>query len=86
MRGNRMSIGLSKCVLRTRVLVAGSLLFGLAGCSFQNPLDSSGPEPRVEDCMLLQQATPAKFVCDGKTYTAVQLSDIRTAKPATAAK
>ena len=24
------------------------------------------------------QATPAKFVCNGKTFTAVQLSDIRT--------
>jgi hypothetical protein len=50
----------------------------LSGCSFQNPLVSEGPEPRVENCMLLQQATPAKFVCNGKTFTAVQLSDIRT--------
>jgi hypothetical protein len=32
--------------------------------------------------MLLQQATPAKFVCDGKTYTAVQLTDIREGKSA----
>jgi hypothetical protein len=42
---------------------------------------SSGPEPRVEDCALIQQATPSRYVCGGKTYTAVQLSDIRTAKP-----
>jgi len=27
--------------------------------------------------MLLQQATPTKFVCGGKIYTAVQLADIR---------
>jgi hypothetical protein len=42
---------------------------------------SSGPEPRVEDCALIQQATPARYVCGGKTYTAVQLSDLRTPKP-----
>lgn len=48
-----------------------------AGCASRNPFVSEGPEPRVENCMLLQQATPAKFVCDGKTYTAVQLTDIR---------
>jgi hypothetical protein len=48
----------------------------------ENPILSSGPYPRVEDCMLLQQATPTKFICGGKTYTAVQLSDIRQGKPA----
>jgi hypothetical protein len=62
------------------------IVANFAGCSFQNPIMSSGPAPRVEDCMLLQQATPAKFVCNGKTYTAVQLTDIRngtaTAPPA----
>jgi len=52
----------------------------LAGCA-SNPFLSSGPEPRVEDCALIQQATPSRYVCGGKTYTAVQLSDIRTAKP-----
>lgn len=49
----------------------------LSGCASRNPLTSEGPEPRVENCMLLQQATPARFVCDGKVYTAVQLTDIR---------
>jgi len=43
---------------------------------------SSGPTPRVEDCMILQQSTPTKFVCNGKTYTSVQLSDIRLGKGA----
>jgi hypothetical protein len=49
-----------------------------SGCATGNPLLSSGPAPRVEDCMLLQQATPTKYVCGGKTYTAVQLAEIRT--------
>lgn len=82
-----MKIGLSRSLLRAVMLAAGFLVPGLAGCSFQNPLASYGPEPRVEDCMLLQQATPAKFVCNGKTYTAVQLTDIRNGTtPASAAK
>jgi len=72
-----MKIGLSKRPLRVGLLVAGFAMPSLSGCSFQNPIMSAGPTPRVEDCMLLQQATPAKFVCNGKTYTAVQLTDIR---------
>ena len=31
--------------------------------------------------MLQQQATPTKYVCAGKSYTAVQLADIRNGKP-----
>jgi hypothetical protein len=72
-----MKIGLGQRPVRAGLIVTGFAMLGLAGCSFQNPLASSGPEPRVEDCMLLQQATPARFVCGGKTYTATQLSDIR---------
>ena len=57
-------------------------IFAMTGCADLSVL-SSGPTPRVEDCALIQQATPAKFVCgDGKTYTAVQLADIRTGKAA----
>jgi hypothetical protein len=64
--------------LRAALLVTGLAMIGLAACSsLHSPLVSSGPEPRVEDCLLIQQATPAKFVCNGKIYTAVQLSDIR---------
>lgn len=48
----------------------------LSACS-SNLFLSSGPQPRVEDCMLLQQATPTRYVCNGKIYTAVQLADIR---------
>ena len=76
--GYKMKIGLTNRPLRAGLLVAGIAVLGLPGCSSsRNPFISQGPEPRVEDCMLLQQATPAKFVCNGKTYTAVQLSDIR---------
>jgi hypothetical protein len=57
------------------------LLLASSGCGARNPLLSSGPVPRVEDCMIVQQATPARFVCgDGKTYTSLQLSEIRTGK------
>ena len=76
--GYTMKIGLSKRPLRAGLIVTGIAVLGLTGCSAsRNPFISEGPEPRVEDCMLLQQATPAKFVCNGKTYTAVQLTDIR---------
>jgi hypothetical protein len=79
-----MKTGLSDRLLRTTLLIVGlAAASTLAGCSSRNPLVSSGPEPRVEDCMLLQQATPAKFVCNGKTYTAVQLTDIRNGNPMT---
>jgi hypothetical protein len=69
---------------RCRALLGAGLMLVLTGCGASNPfpLLSSGPSPRVEDCMLLQQATPTKFVCGGKTYTAVQLSDIRNGKSA----
>lgn len=60
-------------------IMSAGLILLLAGCAAGNPIPvlSSGPSPRVEDCMLLQQATPTKYVCGGKTYTAVQLADIR---------
>ena len=45
-----------------------------------NPLLSSGPHPRVEDCALIQQATPTRYVCDGKVYTSVQLDQISQGK------
>jgi hypothetical protein len=41
-----------------------------------NPVLSSGPHPRVEDCAMVQQATPTRYVCDGKIYTSVQLDEI----------
>jgi hypothetical protein len=60
-------------------IIHAGLVIILSGCAASNPLSllSSGPSPRIEDCMLLQQATPTKYVCDGNIYTAVQLADIR---------
>ena len=76
---------LTKAIHR-RMLSTTVVLLALqaAGCGAANPLLSNGPTPRVEDCMLLQQATPTKYVCAGKTYTAVQLADIRNGKAAAA--
>jgi hypothetical protein len=54
---------------------------GVIGCARSNPFVSSGPGPRVEDCALIQQATPTRYVCGGKTYTSIQLTDIRNGKP-----
>jgi hypothetical protein len=50
-----------------------------SACAFSNALVSSGPAPRVEDCALIQQATPSRWVCGGKVYTSVQLAEARTA-------
>jgi hypothetical protein len=58
------------------MLLAGTLL--LSGCASTEKLFlSSGPTPRVESCAQIQQATPTKYVCNGKAYTAVQLTNIR---------
>jgi hypothetical protein len=59
---------------------------GLGGCAGRNPFLSYGPQPRVEDCAQIQQATPSKYICDGKQYTSVQLTDIRNGKSPTPAK
>jgi hypothetical protein len=56
------------------------------GCGGQNPFLSYGPQPRVEDCAQIQQATPTKYICNGKQYTSVQLADIRLGKPSISGK
>ena len=57
-------------------LLAGTLL--LSGCATAKKVFlSSGPAPRVEDCAEITKATPTLYVCDGKTYTAVQLANLR---------
>ena len=82
-----MSNGLSNRSLRTGLIAVGVWAAALSGCSnFRSPFVSEGPEPRVENCSMIRQATPTQYVCNGKTYTSVQLSDIRNAKPATAIK
>jgi hypothetical protein len=62
---------------RSGTLAALIAILALSGCAGRNPLLSYGPQPRVEDCAQIQQATPTKYICDGKTYTSVQLNDIR---------
>jgi len=63
--------------LRTSGVAVAFLALLSEGCADASHLFlSSGPTPRVEDYMTLQQATPTKYVCDGKTYTSVQLADI----------
>ncbi len=61
--------------------VSMMLLFGtltLSGCATAEKLFlSSGPAPRVEDCAEITKATPTRYVCNGKTYTSVQLTNIR---------
>ena len=61
--------------------VATTLFFGallLSGCATAEKLFlSSGPAPRVEDCAEITKATPTRYVCNGKTYTSVQLTNIR---------
>jgi hypothetical protein len=62
-------------------LAASIVILAQSGCSGRNPLLSYGPHPRVEDCAQIQQATPTKYICDSKLYTAVQLNDIRNGQP-----
>lgn len=82
-----MRIGLSIRPRQAAIIATALWAAALSGCAAHTLLVSEGPEPRVENCMLLQQATPAKFVCNGKTYTAVQLTDIRNGTtPGLAAK
>ena len=61
-------------------VLAASILVSSGCAAHRNPVLSSGPIPRVEDCAQLQQATPTKYLCRGKTYTSVQLADIRNGK------
>ena len=54
-----------------------------SGCTaYSNPLLSSGSDPRIEDCALVQQATPTRYVCGGKAYTAGQLTSLRNSATA----
>lgn len=70
---------------RSRAIVAVSIAaLALGGCSFfaGSGGPDSGPGPHVANCTLIQQATPSLYVCDGKTYTATQLYDLRNGKQA----
>lgn len=74
--------GTHKRSMRAVGAILGSLLtLVLSGCSGRNPFLSYGPTPRAEDCAQIQQATPTKYVCGGKIYTSIQLTNIRNGKP-----
>jgi len=70
-------------------IAAGAMTVMLAGCStsksgnFPPPGAAmaggkpTGPPPKVEECAMIKQS-PGTFVCNGKTYTSFQLSQMRT--------
>jgi hypothetical protein len=64
--------------MRMRVAVIALALPVLGGtrCAVF-PIVQSGPEPRVANCALIEEDTPALYVCGGKVYTASQLDAIR---------
>jgi len=73
-----------ECSIRGAIAAAlGTMTICVAGCAVSDPLTSTTTEPRVEDCVIIQQATPARFVCGGKVYASVQLADIRKGKTVT---
>ncbi len=56
------------------VFVSSTLV--LSGCATAEKIFlSSGPKPRVEECAEISKATPTRYVCNGKTYTSVQLTN-----------
>jgi hypothetical protein len=58
--------------MRTQIIALTAL--ALSGCAVL----STGPDPKVEDCALIRQATPGEFYCGGYgTCTTVQLTAIR---------
>ena len=73
---------LRKCSDCAAVLCGALALVCSACAGSSNPVLSSGPHPRVEDCAMVQQATPTRYVCDGKIYTSVQLDEIRNGQQA----
>jgi hypothetical protein len=66
-----------------------ALALTLGGCSSIQPsllpgasppqqtADSSQPPPRVQDCGILNNASPREFACRGKVYTSFQLAKLR---------
>ncbi|MGH7879446.1 MAG: hypothetical protein ACREQD_08120 [Candidatus Binataceae bacterium] len=80
---NRHSRDPARTRARSQVLGLTALTLFFSACTLGKPIVSSGPSPRAEDCMLLHQATPTEYVCDGMIYTAVQLAQIREGSGAT---
>jgi hypothetical protein len=71
-----------RSAVKTAAFIAMAISISACALTGNPPFMSnmSAPTPRVEDCALIQQATPSRYVCGGKVYTAVQLTDIRNGK------
>ncbi len=76
-----------RCVGAVALMLSALSVSGCATDMFM----STAAYPRVEDCMIVGQGTPSKFVCsdgkdyfstDGKAFTSIQLVDARTPKTA----
>jgi len=75
--------------LGATAIAAGAITVMLAGCStkssatFPSPGAAmangqpTGPPPNVLDCTMTKQASPTTYVCNGKTYTSFQLTQMR---------
>lgn len=72
----------ARSAVKTAAFIAMAISVSACAITGNPPFMSNlaAPGPRVEDCALIQQATPSRFVCNGKVYTAVQLADIRSGK------
>ncbi len=71
-----------RAAVKTAAFIAMAISISACAITGNPPFMSnmSAPTPRVEDCALIQQATPSRYVCNGKVYTAVQLTDVRNGK------
>ena len=70
-------------------IAAFALLIALGGCAGSSmnwpttqpaapAVAASGkPVPKVQDCININTGTPAKYVCNGKTYTHHELRKMR---------
>jgi hypothetical protein len=78
----RMRNSRVRSAVKTGAFIAFAISISACALTGNPPFmsNTSAPTPRVEDCALIQQATPSRYVCGGKVYTAIQLTDIRNGK------
>ncbi len=53
-----------------------SLALGAAGCASQGGAAST-PAPQVQECAVVAISSPPKYACNGKVYTAFELTRLR---------
>jgi hypothetical protein len=78
----RMRNSRVRSAVKTAAFIAMAISISACAITGNPPFMSNlaAPSPRVEDCALIQQATPSRYVCNGKVYTAIQLTDVRNGK------